>query len=162
MRFHRTIAAIGGAAALLLTAAPAGAQPIHITQHSSFQFSEPTVAPCDPSITAILTVQGEEVLELTNTGQTFQLNVTAHAWFTFDPDDPNEPSSSGHAVVQHRDNVNYSQLQDRRITDTQHTIVHVEDGTNFPVQITTTLLISTDGTVEVKIDSIRCGGQSIP
>jgi hypothetical protein len=45
------------------------------------------------------------------------------------------------------------------VTDTQHTIVHVADGTNFPIQIRTTVLFAADGSVEVKVDSVSCGGQ---
>jgi hypothetical protein len=79
--------------------------------------------------------------------------------FSFDPDDPAAPTSSGHFVVQHRENVNYAQLHDRRVTDTQHTTVHLADGTNLPIQIRTTVLFSADGGVEVKVDSATCGGQ---
>jgi hypothetical protein len=162
MRFHRAIAALGGAAALMLIAAPAGAQAEHETEHFSFEFSEPSVTPCDPSITGVLSVQGDAVVQYTNSGQTFVFLDYAHGWFTFDPDDPNVDSSSGHFVVQHRENLNYGQLQDLRITDTTHTIVHVDDGTSFPIQATITLLLSADGGVEVKVDSLRCGGERIP
>jgi hypothetical protein len=79
--------------------------------------------------------------------------------FSFDPDDPAAASSSGHFVVQHRESVNYAQLQDLRITDTQHTAVHLADGTSLPIQIRTTILVSADGGVEVKVDSVSCGGQ---
>jgi hypothetical protein len=48
-----------------------------------------------------------------------------------------------------------------RITDTTLLVAHLEDGTNVPIQITTTLLISADGSVEVKVDSVRCGGQLV-
>jgi hypothetical protein len=159
MGFHRVIAALGGAAALLLTAAPAGAQPEHITEHYSVGFSEPSLTPCEPPLSGVLTVEGDGVFTLTDTGRTFQLSDNLHGWFSFDPDDPALPTSSGHFVVQHRENVNYAQLQDWRVTDTQHTIVHVADGTNFPIQIRTTVLFGADGSVEVKVDSVRCGGQ---
>jgi hypothetical protein len=36
-----------------------------------------------------------------------------------------------------------------------------EDGTRFPIQVRTTLAISADGTVDVKVDSVTCGGQTI-
>jgi hypothetical protein len=35
----------------------------------------------------------------------------------------------------------------------------VADGTNFPIQIRTTVLFGADGSVEVKVDSVSCGGQ---
>jgi hypothetical protein len=161
MRFHRVIAALGGAAALLLSTAPAGAQALHITNHYSVGFTEPSVTPCDPPLTGALTVEGDGVFTLTDTGRTFQLSDNLQGWFSFDPDDPTVPTSSGHFVVQHRENVNYAQLQDLRVTETQHTIVHVADGTNFPIQIRTTVLFSADGGVEVKVDSVTCGGQTV-
>jgi hypothetical protein len=161
MRFHRTIAALGGAAALLLTAAPAGAQAEQETQHFSFEFTEPSVNPCIPSITGVLSVQGDGVFHLTDTGTTFQVSNTVQGLFTFEPDDPAELSSTGHFVVQHRENVNYGELKDLRITDTTLLVAQLEDGTNVPIQITTTLLISADGSVEVKVDSVRCGGQLV-
>jgi hypothetical protein len=162
MRIHRTIAALGGAAALMLTAAPAGAQADQVTQHFSFAFSDPAgVNPCIPSITGVLSVQGDGVFHLTDTGQTFQLLNNAEGLFTFEPDDPGELSSSGHFVVLHRENVNFGQLQDLRITDTTLVVALLEDGTSVPIRITTTLLISADGSVEVKVDSVRCGGQLV-
>ena len=159
MRVHRVIAALGGAAALLFTVAPAGAQADHVTDHYSFGFSEPSVTPCEPPLAGVLTVEGEGVVTLTDTGQTFQLKDNAHGTFNFVPTDPAAPTSSGHFVVQHRENLNYAQLQDYRVTDTQHTIVHLANGANFPIQIRTTLLFSADGGVEVKVDSVSCGGQ---
>jgi hypothetical protein len=53
-----------------------------------------------------------------------------------------------------------AQLHDWRVTDTQHTVVHVADGDSVPVQIRTTLLFHPDGSFEVKVDSIGCGGPS--
>ena len=161
MRFHRTMAALGGAAALLVTATPAGAQATHETDHYSFELSFPFLAPCDdPPYTGVLTVEGDGVFTFTDTGTSFQLTDNAHGLFTVDPDDPDVPSSSGHFVVQHRERHNYDQLKDLRVTDTEHTIVHEIDGTNFPLQMMTTVLISAEGEVDVKVDSIRCGGQS--
>ena len=160
MRFHRVIATLGGAAALLLTASPAGAQAAHITQHYSVEFTAPSANPCNPSVTGVITIQGDGVFTLTDTGRTFQLKDNLQGRFSFDPDDPALPTSSGHFVVQHRENVNYDQLKDLRVTDTQHTVVHLADGTSFPIQIRTTLLFHPDGTFEVKVDSLGCGGQS--
>jgi hypothetical protein len=161
MKFHRVIAALGGAAALLLTAAPAGAQAEQETQHFSFEFTEPSVNPCVPSITGVLSVQGDGVFHLTDTGTTFQLLNNAQGFFTFEPDDPAALSASGHFVVLHRENVNFGQLKDLRITDTTQSVAHVEDGTSVPIRVTTTLLISADGSVEVKVDSVRCGGSLV-
>ena len=66
----------------------------------------------------IRTVQGDGVFTLTDTGRTFQLKDNLRGRFSFDPDDPALPTSSGHFVVQHRENVNYAQLKDLRVTDT--------------------------------------------
>jgi hypothetical protein len=159
MGFHRVIAVFGGAAALVLVGAPAGAAAEHVTEHYSVGFSEPSETPCDPPLDGVLTVAGEGVVTLTDTGRTFHLTDNLQGRFTFVPDDENAAASSGHFVVQHRENVNYAQLTDYRVTDTQHTIVHVADGTNFPIQIRTTLLFSADGGIEVKVDSVSCGGQ---
>jgi hypothetical protein len=161
MRFHRVIAALGGAAALLFAAAPAGAQAVHVTEHYSVGFNEPAVSPCEPPLIGVLTIEGDGVFTLTDTGQTFALSDNLHGSFSFDPDDPALPTSSGHFVAQHRENLNYAQLQDLRVTDAEHFIVHVADGTNFPIQIRTTVLFSADGQVEVKVDTIRCGGQPV-
>jgi hypothetical protein len=161
MRFHRTIAALGGAAALLVTAAPAGAQATQETEHYSFELSLPSLSPCDdPPYTGVLTVEGDGVFTFTDTGTNLQLTDNAQGRFTVDPDDPGVPSSSGHFVIQHRERLNYDQLKDLRVTDTQHTIVHEVDGTNFPIQVMTTVLFSAEGEVDVKVDSIKCGSQS--
>ena len=161
MRIHRIIAVLGGAAALMLAAGPAGAQAEQETQHFSFEFSEPSVNLCIPSITGVLSVQGDGFFHLTDTGQTFQLTNTVQGTFTFEPDDPSELSSTGHFVVQHRENLNFGQLQDLRVTDTTLLVALLEDGTHTPIEIMTTLLISADGSVEVKVDSVRCGGQIV-
>jgi hypothetical protein len=158
MAVHRIIAALGGAALLLLIGAPAGAEADHTTEHYTASFSQPSSNPCDTTLTGVLSVEGEGVVTLTDTGRTFQLSDTLQGVFSFDPDGP-VPSSSGHFVVQHRENVNYEQLKDFRVTDTQHSVVHLADGTNFPIQIRTTLLFSPDGSFVVKVDSLRCGGE---
>jgi hypothetical protein len=158
MKLNRIIAALGGGAALLLTAAPAGAQAVHITDHYSVGFTELAVSPCEPPLVGVLTIEGDGVFTLTDTGRTFELSDNLHGVFSFDPDDPAVPTSSGHFVAQHRENLNYAQLHDLRVTDAEHFIVHVADGTNFPIQIRTTVLFSADGGVEVKVDSVGCGG----
>jgi hypothetical protein len=162
MKFHRTIAALGSAVALTLMAAPAGAQAVQETQHFSVAFTDPAgVNPCVPSIGGVTSVQGDGVMHLTDTGSTFQMTSTLQGLFTFEPNDPNQPSSSGHFVVQNRQDVNFGQLKDLRVTETTLLVAHVEDGTNVPIQIRLTQLVSADGTVEVKVDSVRCGGQLV-
>jgi hypothetical protein len=160
MRFHRTIATLAGVAALLLTGAPAGAQAEHFTFPFSVDSTEPSLAPCDQS-PGVLTLRGDGVAHITDTGQTFEYGYNLQLQFTFDPDDASLPSASGRLVAQHQENVNEDQLHDRRVTDAQHAIAVLEDGTTFPIQIRTTLAISVDGNVEVTVDSVRCGGQAI-
>lgn len=165
MKLNRTIAPLCGAAALILAATPAGAQAEHETQHNVIEFTDPFFSgfteTCDPAL-GNLTVQGEEVVSVTDTGATLQLHVNAHGSFTLDPHDPGLLSSSGHFVLQHRENVNYGQLSDWRVTDTTHAVATFEDGSSVPVHVRTTLLFSADGSVEVKVDSIKCGGQTAP
>jgi hypothetical protein len=160
MRFHRTIATLAGVAVLLLTGAPAGAQAEHFTFPLSVDSTEPALGPCDQS-PGVLTLRGNGIAHITDTGQTFEFGYNLLLQFTFDPDDPSLPSASGRLVAQHHENVNEDQLHDRRVTDAQHAIAVLEDGTTFPIQIRTTLAISANGSVEVTVDSIRCGGHAI-
>ena len=161
MRFHRTIAMLAGVAVLLLTGAPAGAQAEHFTFPFSVDSTEPSLGPCDQS-PGVLTLRGDGVVaHITDTGQTFEFGYNLQLQFTFDPDDPGLPSASGRLVAQHHENVNEGQLHDRRVTDAEHAIAVLEDGTTLPIQTRTTLAISADGNVEVTVDSVRCGGHAI-
>ena len=160
MRFHRTIATLAGVAVLLLTGAPAGAQAEHVTFRFSVDSTGPSLAPCDKS-PGILTLRGDGVAHITDTGQTFEFGYNLQAQFTFDPDDPSLPNASGRLVAQHQENLNEVQLHDRRVSDAQHVIAVLEDGTIVPIQIRTTLAVSVDGSVEVRVESVRCGGQPV-
>jgi hypothetical protein len=159
MKINRIIGTLGGAAALLLTAAPAhaSAPAENETQHNTVEFTEPFVGPCDGSL-GVITVQGQEVFHLTDSGNTFQLRSIVNGTFSIDFDDPGLANLSGHFVGQHRVNFNYAQLNDLRVTDTLRSVAFGDDGTVLPVQVTTTLLFAADGGVEVKVDSVRCGG----
>ena len=160
MRVHRIIAAFCGAAALLLTAAPADAQ----TEHNDVSFTDPNFAgfaeACTPAV-GTLTVVAKEVVHFTDTGNTFQFHASMRGQFSFDPHAPGLLSSSGHFVSQHKENVNFAELKDLRVTDTIHAVAKFEDGTSAPIQVMTTLLFSADGSVEVKFDRVKCGGQTI-
>jgi hypothetical protein len=160
MRLRRTMAAVGGACALLLAGAPAGAQPETRTEHYTADFSQAFIGPCDGS-TGTLTVQGEGIFQLVDTGRTFQLHDILHGSFSFDPDDPALETLSGHFVSQHRESVNYGQLKDFRVTDMIRSVGSTPGGRNLPVHTTLTVHFSADGDVEVKVDSIRCGGELI-
>jgi hypothetical protein len=109
MRFHRTIATLAGVAVLLLTGAPAGAQAEHFTFPFSVDSTEPALGPCDQS-PGVLTLRGDGIAHITDTGQTFEFGYNLLLQFTFDPDDPSLPSASGRLVAQHQENVNEDQL----------------------------------------------------
>jgi hypothetical protein len=79
MGFHRVIAALGGAAVLLLSGAPVGAQAEHVTVHYSVGLSEPSVTPCDPPLDGVLTVAGEGVFTLTDSGRSSSSRTTCMA-----------------------------------------------------------------------------------
>jgi hypothetical protein len=159
MTLHRTIGALSGAAALVLAAAPAVAQAETQTDHYTADFSDSFVGPCDGS-TGVITVQGQGVIHLTDTGKTFQLHDHLRGSFSFDPDDPGLETLSGHFVLQHRENVNYGHLKDWRVTDTIRSVGSTADGKSMPVHTTLTVLFSADGGVEVKVDTVKCGGRT--
>ncbi len=163
MRVHRTFGIATAVAALLVAAAPAAAAAaaFTVTEHNIVQFVDPAfVGPCDGSLGA-LTVDGEEVLHVTDTGRTFRLSSTLRGTFSVDFYDPAVADVSGHFVSQHHENVNFGQLKDFRITDNIHSVAVSTDGTSLPVHTMFTVLFGADGSVEVKIDSTRCGGQLI-
>jgi hypothetical protein len=147
---------------LILAAAPAGAQAEHETQHNVIEFTDPFFSgfteTCEPAL-GNLTVQGEEVVSFTDTGATLQVHVNAHGSFTLDPHDPGLLSSSGHFILQHRENVNYGQLSDWRVTDTTHAVAKFEDGSSVPVHMRTTLLFSADGSVESRSTASSAGAR---
>lgn len=162
MRVHRTIGIATAVASSLVAAAPAVAAPADsFTEHNIVQFTDPAfVGPCNGSI-GILTVDGEEVLHVTETGQTFRLSSTVRGVFSVDFQDPAVADVSGRFVSHHQENVNFGQLKDFRVTDNIHSVAVSADGTSLPVHTRFTVLFGADGSVEVKIDSTRCGGEQI-
>ena len=164
MRAHRVIAAASVGAALLFAAAPAAAAPAEsFTEHNIVQFSDPGfVNPCDGRV-ATLTVDGEEVLHATETGRTFRFSSTLRGTFTLDFGDPAGAEVAGHFVSHHQETVNFGQLKDFRVADRIRSVsVSAVDGSMQPVQTTVVVLFGADGSVEVKVDSTRCGGELIP
>ena len=162
MRVHHTIGAAIAVAATLIGAGHVTAAPLaNVTEHNVVQFTDPFyVGPCDGSA-GTLTVDGEETFHLTNTGQTFQATSTLRGEFSIDFTDPAVNDVQGHFVSVHHENVNYAQLKDYRVTDNIHAVALAADGTRQPVHTMMTVLFPAGGGVEVKIDSTRCGGQSI-
>ena len=61
----------------------------------------------------------------------------------------------------HRENVNYAQMKDFRLTDSIRSVAVSTDGTSMPVHTTFTVLFGADGSVNVKVDSTRCGGELV-
>ena len=161
MRVHRLFGAATVVAGTVLAAAPAAAAPAEsFTEHNIVQFTDPGfINPCDGS-TATLTVDGEEVFHLTDSGRTFRLSSTLRGTFSLDLADP-ASDVSGHFVSLHQETVNYSQLKDYRVTDRIRSVSLSTEGSRLAVQTTLTLLFGADGSVEVKVDSARCGGQAV-
>ena len=162
MRVRLTFAIATAVAVLLVAAAPAAAAgAFSVTEHNIVQFVDPAfVGPCDGSL-GELTVDGEEVFHVTDTGRTFRLSSTLRGTFSVDFYDPAVADVSGHFVSHHRENVNFAQLKDFRITDNVHSVAVSTDGTSLPVHTRFTVLFGADGSVVVKIDSTRCGGELI-
>ena len=162
MKVQRTIAVALAAAATLIGAGNAAAAPLAvITEHNVVQFTDPGyIGPCDGSA-GTLTVDGEEVFHVTDSGRTFRVTSTLRGEFSIDFTDPAVSDVHGNFVSVHHENVNYAQLQDFRITDNVHAVAFAADGSGQPVHTRLTMLFGADGSVEVKIDSTRCGGDAI-
>jgi hypothetical protein len=160
MKAHHTIVAAGAAAATLIGAGHAAAAPLdNFTEHEVIQFTDPGfIGPCDGSA-GVLTVDGEALIHVTDTGQTFRLDSTVRGTISIDFADPAETDVEGHFVSMHH--INYAQLQDYRVADDTHLVAFAADGTQQPVHTKMTVLYGADGSVEVKIDSTRCGGEAI-
>ena len=162
MKVHYTIGAAFAAAATVLGAGHVAAAPLaNFTEHNVVQFTDPGyIGPCDGSA-GTLTVDGEEVFHVTDTGRTLRVTNTLRGAFSIDFTDPAVSDVEGHFVSVHHENVNYAQLQDWRVTDNIHAVAFAADGSQQPVHTMFTVLYGADGSVEVKIDSTRCGGQAI-
>ena len=160
MRVHRLLAAFGGVAAVMIPAASAGADAGVLTQHLTFDASQPFVGPCD-GIPGVLTTSIEEILHVTDTGRTFNVVSNQRGSFSFDPDDAGLSTLTGTFVSHHHESVNFGQLKDYRITDSIRAVGVDEDGGRTPITVTTTVLFAADGGVTVKLDSIRCDGQLV-
>ena len=162
MRIHHRIGAALAVAATLIGAGHVTAAPsTTFTQQNVVQFTDPNyIGPCDGSA-GTLTVDGNETVHLTDSGRTFRFTSTLRGAFSIDFTDPTVSDVQGHFVSVHHENVNYEQLQDLRITDNIHAVAFAADGNSQPVHTMMTILYAADGSVEVKIDSTRCGGQPI-
>ena len=108
-----------------------------------------------------MTIDGVQVLHITETGRTFRFSSNLSGTFSVDFDDPAVADVTGHFVSQHRETVNFGELKDYRVTDLVRSVAFSADGTSQPVQTTFTVLFGADGSVEVKVDRARCGGQPV-
>lgn len=163
MKFHHhMVAATLATSATLIGAGHATAAPLaNITEHNVVQFVDPGyIGPCDGSA-GTLTVDGEEVFHLIDTGRTVAITSTLRGAFSIDFTDPTVSDIEGHFVSVHHENVNYARLQDWRVTDDIHAVASAADGGSQPVHTMMTVMFGADGSVEVKIDSTRCGGQAV-
>jgi len=162
MKAHHTIVAVGAAAATLIGAGHASAAPLdNFTEHDVIQFTDPGyIGPCGGDA-GVLTVDGEAVLHVIDTGRTFRLDSTVRGTFSIDFADPAVNDVEGHFVSMYHENGNYAQPQDWRVTDATHSVAFAADGTQQPVHTKMTVLYGPDGSVEVKIDGTRCGGEAI-
>jgi hypothetical protein len=158
MTIIQTLATTTAAAAIaVFTATPVEAAVTTAIERNPVSYTEPTFGPCDGNA-GTLTVEGEAMTHVTDTGKTFQLSSTTRAVFSYVPDDPTLPSASGHFVSRETINVNSAQLKDARQRLLTRAIAVSEDGDRFPILFTTVILYTADGGVDVLIDEVRCLG----
>ena len=162
MKVHVIIGAASAAAAALVGAGHVAAAPLaNFTEHNVVQFTDPGyIGPCDGN-PGTLTVDAVEVFHVTDTGRTLRVTSTLRGEFSIDFADPAVNDVEGHFVSVHHENVNYARLKEWRIADNIHAVALSADGTRQPVHTMLTVLYGADGSVEVKIDSTRCGGQPV-
>jgi hypothetical protein len=161
VKIHRSIGIGVGVVALLAAADGAVAAPADvITEHNPVQFTDPGfIGPCNGAV-GTLTVDGEELFHVTDTGPTLRLTSTLRGTFSVDFADPAFADVTGRFVSQHRENVNDGQLKDWRVTDNIHSVAVSTDG-SLAVHTRLTVLFGADGSVDVKVDSTRCGGEPV-
>jgi hypothetical protein len=158
MNIIRTVATVTAAAAMAtLASAPVEAAATTFSERSVVSYTEPFFGPCDGSVGTI-TVEGEAVSHVTDSGRAYRFHATTRATFVYEPDDPTLPTASGHFVDQDMVNVNYGELKDSRQRFLTRAIALSSDGDRFPISFTTVVHYGADGSVDVLIDEVRCGG----
>ena len=158
---RRITATVAVLAAAGVAAAPSAVEAADaFTFHNEVQFSDAYVGPCIGEL-GTLTVDGTEVFHVTQTGSTFRLSSVLRGDFSIDFDDASVSDVTGHFVSIHQETVNYAQFKDYRIVDDVHAVAVAADGTRSPVHSRFAIHFGADGSVEVTVDWVRCGGRLV-
>jgi hypothetical protein len=136
----------------LLTPIAALAQAETTTTHFSDTASFPDVNPCSGA-TGTLTIVTEGVLHTTALDNgTFHETGTDTGTFTFVPDDPSQPTYTGHFASRFGEDVN-----SRNFTATSafRVVLTGSDGSRLTVQELAHVTVHADGTVTVEFEETR-------
>jgi hypothetical protein len=145
-------AAVAGLLVALLIPMAAFAQAETTTVHFSGTESESDVNPCTGATgTATTTLHGvSHITELPN--GTSHETTTATGTFTFVPDDPSQPTYTGHATFWDGENFNG---QSFTATFTGHVNVRGSDGSHITDHFVAHVTINANGTATVEFDNER-------
>jgi hypothetical protein len=145
-------AAVAGLLVALLSPIAAFAQAETTTVHVSGTESSPDVNPCTGATgTATQTLRGvEHVTELPN--GTSHVTSTVTGSFTFVPDDPSQPTYTGHATFWDGENVNGKAFT---TTFTGHVNVRGTDGSRITDHFVAHVTVNPDGTATVEFETER-------
>ena len=160
MKRHHVFAFAGLTSLLLAPAAASAAPAGNETVHDHVQFSEPTLGFCDGS-PGTLSVDADLVVHVTLTQSTYNEKAHLRGDFAFVPDDPGEPSVSGHFVDHDLISMNFGQLKGARTRHLTRAVGVTEDGERLPILVTTAINYYADGSVEVLVDEVRCGSDTV-
>ncbi len=149
MRTRTAVFAVFVAAAVALVAAAgagaAGAGAVSLTQHLNNEvlFSDHDVNPCTGSPGTVTGTAKNGVFHITTLANgTFWATFTAEGTITFVPDDPSDPSFSGHFAVWDGENGN---LQNETETSTFNAVLVGSDGSHVGTHETFHMSTSASG-----------------
>ena len=145
-------AAVAALLVALLIPMAAFAQAETTTVHFSGTESESDVNPCTGATgTAITTLRGvSHITELPN--GTSHETTTVTGTFTFVPDDPSQPTYTGHATFWDGENFNGKTIA---VTFTGHVNVRGSDGSHITDHFVAHVTINANGTATVEFDNER-------
>jgi hypothetical protein len=145
-------AAVAGLLVALLSPMAAFAQAHTTTVHFSGTESNPDVNPCTGATgTATTTLRGvSHITELPN--GTSHETTTVTGSFTFVPDDPSQPTYTGHATFWDGENFNGQSIA---VTFTGHVNVRGTDGSHLTDHFVAHVTINANGTATVEFDNER-------
>ena len=145
-------AAVAGLLVALLIPMAAFAQAETTTVHISGTESTPDVNPCTGAPgTAAQTLKGvSHITELPN--GTSHETTTVTGTFTFVPDDPSQPTYTGHATFWDGENFNGKTIA---VTFTGHVNVRGSDGSHITDHFVAHVTINANGTATVEFDNER-------